>query len=92
MQSKPSAQSHPSSVSELPEMGGGLVCTLGGRNVMMLPHDSTRLTHSFLGHAFCQRAFAALTGVNILRSAKLMTTCSQSPRRPRQKKLVYEPR
>ena len=69
-----SMQSTPSVLSELPELGDSHVCTLEGSEKLVLPHDKTRLVHSFLGRPFCQRAFAALTGVNPDRTAKIMKT------------------
>ena len=63
-------QSLPSLLDDAPEESR--VCVLQGRDTLMLPHDRQRLVHSFLGQNFCQRAFAALTGVNPDRTAKIM--------------------
>ena len=70
MRSQQAMQSLPSLLDDAPEESR--VCVLQGRDTLVLPHDRQRLVHSFLGQNFCQRAFAALTGVNPDRTAKIM--------------------
>ena len=70
MRSQQSMQSLPPLLDDAPEESR--VCVLQGRDTLVLPHDRQRLVHSFLGQNFCQRAFAALTGVNPDRTAKIM--------------------
>ena len=83
------ARSMKSQPSMLSDPGESHVCTWGGRHTLVLPHDNTRLVHSFLGHDFCQRAFAALTGVNahltqkIMKEGKLEVPKDTRPRRTR---------
>ena len=88
--SKP-MQSKQSELSELAASGDCHVCTLGDRPSLVLPSSSTNLEYAFLGLPFCQRAFAALTGVNAFRTGKAMKEgmltipkeerCIKAPRR-----------
>ena len=83
------ARSMKSQPSMLSDPGESHVCTWGGRHTLVLPHDNTRLVHSFLGHDFCKNAFAALTGVNahltqkIMKEGKLEVPKDTRPRRTR---------
>ena len=64
--------SMPSLLSDISQRGEGEVCSLEGRPSLVLPHESTKLTYSFLGKRFCRKSFAALTGVNPFRMTKRM--------------------